>query len=245
MGTIATELKLGIMTNKELAKWFGGIQEKSFRSTRAKKLKILEEYAEFEDMRGKINITKVIKPIYIKNKNYKFIKEKTLEQWSNTGLDTCRLVCKKITQKYYNNKEIQALKESTSYNYVSQSKREFWGKAFTTEGELGTCKYEMCKEINGECVEFTEEEKKIKQELLNKYYGNDVSEKFVFIKDMLENKEITEQECWQELEKMTDMENRYWNYRNELEEKIGTKVVRATRVETNAFNTIKKENFNF
>ena len=233
------------MTNKELAEWFGGIQEKSFRDTRAKKLKILEEYAEFENMRGKINITKIIKPIYIKKKNYYFIKEKTLEQWSDTGLDTCKLVANKISEKYYNNKEIKELEDSTKYTYVSKSKREFWGKAFTTEGKLGRCEYVMCKEIDGKCIEFTEEEKKIKQELLNKYYGNDVSEKLVFIRDMLDSKEITEEECWQELEKMTNMKNRYNNYRKELEKRIGAKVVRATRVETNAFKNIKKDDFKF
>lgn len=244
MGTIATELKLGIMTNKELAEWFGGIQEKSFRSTRAKKLKILEEYAEFEDMRGKINITKVIKPIYIKNKNYKFIKEKTLEQWSNTGLDTCKTVSNKINEKYYNRKEIQNLADSTRYTYVCQSKREYWGKAFGTYGEIGHCIYELCKQIDGECIELTEEEKKIKNKLLTKYFGN-TDEKLVFIKDMLDSGEITKEEVGEVLEEMTGLEKNYLLFKKELEKTIKAKVVRATRVETNAFKNIKKDDFKF
>ena len=52
------QLKKGIMTNKELADWFR-IKEKSFRDTRAKKLEILKEYAEFENLRGKVNILKI------------------------------------------------------------------------------------------------------------------------------------------------------------------------------------------
>ena len=84
MITIEEELKqlhLGIMTNKELAEWFGMDKEKSFRSTRAKKLEILKEYAEFENLRGKVNITKIIKPIYTKgSKNYELIKEKLIKK---------------------------------------------------------------------------------------------------------------------------------------------------------------------
>ena len=50
------------MTNKELADWFR-IKEKSFRDTRAKKLEILKEYAEFENLRGKVNILKISREI--------------------------------------------------------------------------------------------------------------------------------------------------------------------------------------
>lgn len=234
------------MTNQELADWFG-ILEKSFRSTRAKKLETLKEYAEFENLRGKVNIIKVIKPIYQKRnggKNYNFIKEKTKEQWSETGLDTCKLVADKIKKKYKDTEEIKALKETTIYSYTTNSKKEYWGIAFKDNGEIGRCVYEMCKEINGKCIEFTEEEKKIKNKIQQKYFGNEVSEKLIFIKDMLENKEITEEECWQELEKIANIENRYWNYRNELEKVFNCKITRATRVTTNAFK-VQEGKFEF
>ena len=40
---MAVELKLGIMTNKELAEWFG-MKEHSFRTAKQKKLEELKEY---------------------------------------------------------------------------------------------------------------------------------------------------------------------------------------------------------
>lgn len=231
------------MTNQELAEWFG-ILEKSLRSTRVKKLEILQEYAEFENMRGKVNITKIIKPVYSKNKNYNFIKEKTQEQWNETGLDTCKLVSEKIKNKYSEYKEVQALKDSTRYTYVCQSKRENWGKAFLTEGELGHCVYELSKEIDGECIEFTEEEKEIKNKLLKKYFGN-AEEKCVFIQDMLNNGEITTEEVGEVLQDIMNLDKNYMLFKNELEEILGAKVVRATRVETNVFKTIKNGNFEY
>lgn len=211
-------------------------KEKSFRSTRAKKLKLLEEYAEFENLRGKVNITKIIKPIYTKgSKNYELIKEKTKEQWSDTGLDTCKLVADKIREKYNDKLNVA---DSTLYTYTCNSRRELWGKPFgnkfCSEGELGYCEYEMCKEINGQCIEFTEEEKKIKDEVLSKYYGNNVSEKILFINEMLEDGEITEEEFLQEIKRITDVRNKYMNYKKELEERIGSKITKATRVTNNA-----------
>lgn len=136
------QLKKGIMTNKELADWFR-IKEKSFRDTRAKKLEILKEYAEFENLRGKVNILKIKKPIYTKgSENYKLIKEKTIEQWSSTGLDTCKLVAEKIKKNY---KAKLTVSDTTLYSYTCNSKRELWGKAFG-EGEIGYCVYELCME---------------------------------------------------------------------------------------------------
>lgn len=226
------QLHLGIMTNKELAEWFGLKKEKSFRDTRAKKLEQLKEYAEFENMRGKVNITKIIKPIYTKgSKNYKLIKEKTQEQWNKTGLDTCRLVADKIKEKYGENLTVS---DTTLYTYTCTSKRELWGKCFVSAGELGKCEYELCKQINNECIPFTAEETEIKNKLLKKYFGN-AEEKSLFIADMIENGEITKEEAWKVYEEMTKVNKNWLEFKAELEEAINCIIVRATRVETLAF----------
>lgn len=218
------------MTNKELAEWFG-IKEKSFRDTRAKKLEILKEYAEFENLRGKVNILKIKKPIYTKgSENYKLIKEKTVEQWNTTGLDTCSLVAEKI-KKNYNDKLF--ISDTTLYSYTCNSKRELWGKAYGS-GEIGHCIYELCKEINNECIPFTEEEKNIKSKLLKKYFGN-ADEKLFFITDMVKKGEIEQEEVGKTLEDMMNLDNNYMAFKTELEMIIGHTVVRATRVTTSAF----------
>lgn len=224
------KLKKGIMTNKELADWFR-IKEKSFRDTRAKKLEILKEYAEFENLRGKVNILKIKKPIYTKgSENYKLIKEKTIEQWSSTGLDTCKLVAEKIKKNY---KTKLTVSDTTLYSYTCYSKRELWGKAFG-EGEIGYCVYELCKEVNNECIPFTPEEMEIKSNLLKKYFGS-ADEKIVFVKNMVDNQEIKEEEGWEILNEILEIDKNYWEFKSELELKIGYPVVRATRVSTSAF----------
>lgn len=88
------------MTNADLAKWFG-LSEKTIRNTRTKKLEELSEYAEFENLRGKVKIIRILDPektIYIKrgSKNYEFTKKKTKELWSSDGLDTCSRVAQKL-----------------------------------------------------------------------------------------------------------------------------------------------------
>ena len=219
------------MTNKEIADWFG-IKEKSFRSTRKKKLKELEEYALFEDMRGKVNIIIILNSIYTKgSKDYKLIKEKTKEKWSKSGLDTCSFVSDKIAKECGDNLKVNA---NTLYSYTCTSKRELWGKAYGEHGEIGHCIYELCKEIDKKCIEFTEEEKAIKNKLLKIYFGN-ADEKVLYIRDMQENNEITKEESWDLLSNMMHLDKNYIEFKFELEKLLGCKVVRATRVFTNAF----------
>ena len=220
------------MTNQELADWFG-IKEKSLRSCKEKKFEELKEYAEFEVLRGKIRITKIFKTVRTKeNKSFKFIKSKTLEQWSDTGLDTCKNVSNKIISNY---KQDLSLADSTVYTYTCESKRELWGKAYDSKGgEIGFCVYELCKQIDNQCIEFTEEEQKIKSKLLNKYFGK-ADEKVLYIQDMIENGEITEEESWQELRDIMNLDNNYMAFKANLESQIGCRVVRATKTTTVAF----------
>lgn len=225
------ELKTGIMTNQELADWFG-IKEKSFRTTRQKKLEELKEYAVFEDMRGKVNIKKIIKKQYTKgSRDFKLIKEKTKEQWNENGIDTCRLVAKKIAKKY---KQELKVSDNTLYNYTCISKRELWGKAFGAGGEIGYCVSEICKVINEICIELTEEENKIKKALLKKYFGS-ADEKVLYVKDLVDNEEITKEESWELLEDIMNLDSNYWFFKCELQEKIGCKITTATKITTSAF----------
>ena len=226
------ELKTGIMTNQELADWFG-IKEKSFRTTRQKKLEELKEYAVFEDMRGKVNIKQVIKKQYIKkgSRDFKLIKEKTREQWNEKGLDTCRLVADKIARKYRHELKVS---DTTLYNYTCISKRELWGKAYGESGEIGYCVSELCKQKGNEYIEFTEEENKIKNKLLKIYFGS-ADEKVLYIKEMQENDEITKEESWELLEDIMNLDNNYMDFKNELGRILNCKITRATRVITSAF----------
>lgn len=62
------ELKLGFMSNAELAEWFG-IKESTFRSKRTKKLEELKDYAEYTAVRGGVEIISIIRSEFFKGSN--------------------------------------------------------------------------------------------------------------------------------------------------------------------------------
>ena len=189
-------LKEGVIKNKDLAVWFG-VKPNSFAHTKEKKLEELKEYADFEMVNGKVNILKVIQPIYVKkgSKNYEFTKKKTRELWSSDGLDTCSRVASKISEQYSEDLNLQP---STTYNYVRNSRNDLWGKPnnnpeIIARGEIGTCKYEWCKKIGNNYEAFTEEEYKIFKSILEKSYSDNAE--FLFnLNDDLKNNRISKEE---------------------------------------------------
>ena len=63
---VDTRLKMGIMKNEELAAWFG-IALGTYRNNAKVYLEKLKKYADFERIRGGVNITKIHLNKYIKN----------------------------------------------------------------------------------------------------------------------------------------------------------------------------------
>ena len=68
------ELKLGKVTSKELAEWFG-IKPSSFANMKAKKLEELKKYADFEIKNRSIYIKEIYISEYIKMKHFDLVKE--------------------------------------------------------------------------------------------------------------------------------------------------------------------------
>lgn len=87
-GKYMDELRLGKITNIELAEWFG-TTEKQISHKKKQFLDKLEDYCVFKPIRGGIEIKIIIKPFYVKNKNYQIAKDQFNNYWSETGLDTC------------------------------------------------------------------------------------------------------------------------------------------------------------
>lgn len=227
------QLKLGIMTNKELAEWFG-IGADSFRNYRKKKLEELKNFAEFEELRGKVNITKIIIPTYMKlrSKAYQRIKDEVDKEWSEDGLDSCSRVSLKIEEKLKNELTIAP---STIYDYTRQSRNELYGIPFQERGSIGSCVYLWCKKqgdgINTEYSLLTPEEEELKQTLIKKYFG-DATEKQIIVKGMVEMGEIRREEAWSVLEELTGMNNNnFIMFLSELQAKIGCQIVRGTLVD--------------
>ena len=164
------ELKLGKITLKDLASWFG-ISYGSIRNKREKYFQELEEYANFKaGERGGVEILNIYIPVYVKkDNNYQQIKQKIPAAWDKSGLD----LKKNVAQKLYSKEEF-SIKYSTVYSYVCKASNELYGKPSSLEGgEIGNCHWVLCvKDQNtGKLRWFTYEENQQKQELRAKYFN--------------------------------------------------------------------------
>lgn len=228
------QLELRLYTSKELAEWFG-ISPASFYKYREKKLEELKAFADFEQVgnkQKKIKITYIYEPVYSKqgSANFNKIKDQVDKVWDASGLDTCKRVSEKIMEK---NNYALAIKDSTVYNYTLKSRNILYGKPFDgVGGTLGSCRYSWVKEEeDGSLRELTSEEQEIKDKLIKKYYG-DATEKQILVQGMIEAGEITKEEAWDVLTKMTHMNKAsFYTFLKELQKVLDCKIIKGTIVD--------------
>ena len=183
------ELTVGLKTNKEIADWMG-LTEGSFRATKKKCLERLEYFADFHtNGSGKIIIDEVYDPVYDKNKvkPAREILEKVPEYWDKSGLDTnkhCAFVMQKDAKENDPNGKVANLSPSTVRQYVGKARSYWWGDPIDERlgnGVAGWSMYTWCKiEEDGRPVAFTEEEKRIKEELYEEFFGS-ASDREIFL----------------------------------------------------------------
>lgn len=231
------ELKEGIMTNEELAEWFG-VKLTSFKNTKRKKLEELKLFADFYEEKGKIIITEIYEPIYQKQqgKTKQMVISKIDQVWSEDGLDSCSRVGNKICELL--EKEGIVRKPNTVIAYTRQGRNELYGIPFMNEGKIGKCIYIWCKRDpkTGEYSLLTEKEQVIKQNLQTKYFG-DATEKQILVKGMVEAGEIRKEDAWDVLEEMTNMRTgNFMMFLKEIQEALHCQVIRGTLVERNVLS---------
>ena len=235
------ELKEGIMTNEELAEWFG-VKLTSFKNTKRKKLEELKLFADFYEEKGKIIITEIYEPIYQKQqgKTKQMVISKIDQVWSEDGLDSCSRVGNKICELL--EKEGIVRKPNTVIAYTRQGRNELYGIPFMNEGRIGKCIYIWCKRDpkTGEYSLLTEKEQVIKQNLQTKYFG-DATEKQILVKGMVEAGEIRKEDAWDVLEEMTNMRTgNFMMFLKEIQEALHCQVIRGTLVERNVLSLNSK-----
>lgn len=234
------KLKIGKMTTKELAQWFG-ISYGSFRVYKDTKLKELEDYAEFDIIYGGVIITKIkdenmLEYVKTHSKSKEIIYNAFDEEWSAEGIDTCSNVALKIYDKHKNELSIA---ETTAYSYTIAARNELYGRPFVDMGKLGSCRYLWVKvtgEENGvKTLEvFTDEEDKIKKNLMKKYFSTD-EEKELMVAEMVERGEITKAEAYDALCEMKNLNAAgFMAFKKELEKAIGLPVLKGTLIEKKA-----------
>lgn len=225
------ELKLGKVSLKELAEWFG----KGYSAivhNKEEYYKKLEAYCDFEILpTGKINITAIRTPTFSGSGNKQIIKNNFCKEWNDNGLDTA----KNVAEKIMDNNELD-ISDGTAYVYTLQARNELYNKPFCGRGEKGCCEYVWCVELGGgQYRELTPQEQEVKTELLKKYFG-DASEKQLMVEAMVKAGEITEAEAFSVLKQMTGMNNAgFYGFLKELNKRLNCKVIKATKLINSAW----------
>ena len=225
-------LKLGVMKSQQVAEWMG-ISYSTFRKKKKEKLEELANFCNFEEIYGGVNIIQIYEYKYSKLGSFsKQMIVKNLPQvWNQDGLDTCKRVGEEIRLK--NNLPIAA---ETAGKYAGEGRTKWFGKPYDgTAGSLGKCNYILCKTegtgADTKYIRFTQEEQKIKENLMKKYFGS-VAEKTVIVKAMVEMGEIKKEQAWDVLEEMTNLNREsYFSFLMELSSLLKCKVVKATDVQ--------------
>lgn len=227
------ELKLGKMTTKELAQWFG-ISYGSFRTMKAKKMEELKDFCFFEEVYGGINITAIVNPIYVKNgQKIREVYQQGFEELRQP-IDTVTNINEKIFDKYH--EQLPTLSSAASgYHYAIEVRNANYGVPFKDVGSLGRCYYLWCKVEEKEgtpyFIQFSEEEENIKKNLLKQYFGTD-EEKDILIAQMVDAGEISEAEAYRLTRQYRGLNNAgFMGFLRELERQVGSKVVKATKFE--------------
>ena len=226
------ELKEGKISNKDLAEWFG-ISSTTFNHAKDKKLEELKNFALFHLEGKKVVIDKVLNPIYSKqsSKAYQMVRDKVDEFWNPTGLDSCKRVSHQIVEYYGDQLQVA---DTTAYNYTRKGRNELYGIPFEAPGTLGSCVYTWCKKDGDNLMPLSDEEQKLKEFLIKKYFG-DATEKQILVAGMVETGEITQEEAWGVLTELTNMKGgHFMSFLTELQEQLGCQIVRGTLVQRNA-----------
>ena len=227
------ELKLGKMSTKELAEWFG-ISYGSFRTLKNKKLEELKNYADFKEVYGGVEIICIRKLTYNKKDNQiRQIYEQGFEELRQP-IDTVSNINNQIYEKYHDKLPTLSSAES-GYHYAIEVRNANYGIPFKSNGKRGNCYYLWCKvEQKGNelyFIQFNEEEEKIKQELLKKHFGTKV-EKDLLIAEMVACGEISKEDAFDIMMEYRNLNAQgFMGFLKALEAEIGAKVVKATKFE--------------
>lgn len=238
-------LKLGFMTNEEIAEW-AQISIKYFTKNRKSWCqKQLSKYAEYEIQKGGIKILKILEPIYVSNAK-KEVEKNFSKCWGYEGynIDTCKNACRKM-QKILDNK-INAT-DITIYSYICLTKREFYGVANKYEGSIGESHWVFCKKINDEFIPFTEEEQEIKKQLANKYLSTN-SDRIIDIKAIktaYQNGELEREDYDKAIDEIVDYELGWLAFQEAFEKAIGCEVTFATLLIDNGIKIHAKQGYDF
>lgn len=173
-----------IYTNAQMAEWFG-IKEESFKHSKAKKLEYLKNFAEFEEVSGKIKILEVYQAEYMnprdKKRNDTLYRKDIIAVLSQDPIQYKKTCANRIQKAEKSKTKILNHKFKTAYNYVCENIEKVADKD----------KNVWCKRFYGEDKDFiplTEEQLKFWKVLIQK---NMNSEEVAEAQSLYKNGEIS------------------------------------------------------
>lgn len=227
-----TELKLGFITTEEMAEW--ALLTPSYLNKNKKKWceKHLTKYAKYQLKYGGVEIIEIFNPTY--HSPLKTKVSKAFDScWGNgrEKIDKCTNAANKIRNKI-NDPDANP---NTIYQYTCTTKREFYGVPKKRGGIKGDSRYVLCKWINGEAYSFTEEEEKIKKELMSKYLQTREQQVIDMraAKEAYLNHEITKEEYNETINSTLDTDVGWIQFIEKLQEAIDAEVGFGTLLEDN------------
>lgn len=213
------ELKLGKMTQKELAEWFG-ITYNGFKTnakSKAKKMEILKNYADYHYEGRTVYIDKIHIPVY--NRAYNKVEELFKPTWNPNGLDTCSHVGEKI---YNDSIEVRSqIKLITTQSYVGRIKRQHYGRNhIDEEGDWGRSSYAWAKkDSKGEYIPLSSEEAKLMKECSYEVYGKTYGEKMALLHTAYLEGEIDKKEFEESMSFIS--QDTYFDFQEIVYKKLG------------------------
>lgn len=242
------ELKLGFMTNQELAEW-AGLKEDYIRKHKKNWCnRQLVKYATYDVVRGGVNINSIIDPIYSSTGKTQVKKEfKNCWGTPNFRVDTCRNAARKMKKRLQETGAKVSLSDNTIYSYVNDTKRCFYGVPKKREGIYGYSRWVMCKVIDGQATPFTEDEEELKKELMHKYLKNDC-DKILDIQAAyvnLEKGDITPEEYSEVVNEIVERELGWEMFETEFTKAIGAPIDFQTELVDNIIKIIENDGQDF
>lgn len=236
-------LEKRIYNNAELAEWFG-IKESTFRSKKRQKLKELKEYADFVEVKSKIEIKQVYEKMYVRKTSPSFRRVASLveETWSKNGFDTC----KNVSEKIKTDSQLQKLQPSSIYEYTRKAHIINYGSPAKQNGGVkGMCKYQWGKR-DKDCytqpLPFTKEESDYFYSLIKETFRADPQEtaRRQALRQAMKRKEISKEEYFELIDAMEEEQEYKWVLIEQgMYNKFGIELIRGTQEEPLVFRTEK------
>lgn len=194
------KLRLGKMTSREMAEWFG-ISYNSYKNHIPKYLLLLYTYCDYEKIYGGVNIIKIYLDTFdrsISLKDRTLYKNEIIECLkTQQGLSTISGMSEKLTDQG----EYSSV--STARRRLTEAGKQLFGetKSLTSCGEIGTREYIWAIKLDGynHYRLLTEDEEKQFDNIITAAYTAepDKIKKNALLEECLRNKEITSDEYFE------------------------------------------------